>query len=228
MEIRADFSERAVVLPGEQAWTPSPMAGVERQLLDRCIVDEGGSHEVARATSLVRYEKGSRFSAHAHERGEEFLVLDGTFADEHGVYPAGTYVRNPPGSHHVPYSDEGCTLLVKLRQFHPEDRARVVMDTAQAAWRPGLVPGLAVLPLHAHLMEAVALVRWAPGTVFQPHMHPGGEEIFVLDGVFEDEHGSYPKGSWLRNPSGSRHRPFTRAGATIWVKTGHLHGAPQR
>ncbi len=253
MEIRADFSERAVVLPGEQAWTPSPMAGVERQLLDRCIVDEGGSHEVARATSLVRYEKGSRFSAHAHEKGEEFLVLDGTFADEHGVYPAGTYVRNPPGSHHAPSSDDGCTLLVKLRQFHPEDGARVVIDTAHAAWRPGLVPGVAVLPLHSHLTEAVALVRWAPvevgppslappplgnllavangrapGTILQPHMHPGGEEIFVLDGVFEDEHGSYPKGSWLRNPSGSRHRPFTRTGATIWVKTGHLHGVPQR
>jgi anti-sigma factor ChrR (cupin superfamily) len=228
MEIRADFSQREVVLPGQQPWTPSPLAGVERQMLDRSIIDDDGSEEIARATSIVRYAKGSHFTAHAHERGEEFLVLEGTFADEHGVYPVGTYVRNPPGSSHTPYSEEGCTLLVKLRQFDPEDNARVVIDTARASWRAGLVPGLSVLPLHAYGTEGVALVRWAPDTVFQPHTHPGGEEIWVLDGVFEDEHGSYPKGSWLRNPSMSRHQPFTRNGATIWVKTGHLQGLPER
>lgn len=222
MEIRSKFSKRELVLPGEQPWTPSPLAGVERQMLDRCVVDENGSEEIARATSIVRYAKGSHFSAHVHDRGEEFLVLEGTFADEHGVYPVGTYVRNPPGSHHAPYSEEGCTLLVKLRQFHRDDQARVVIDTARAPWRAGLVPGLSVLPLHAYGTEGVALVRWAPDTVLQAHTHPGGEEIWVLDGVFEDEHGSYPKGSWLRNPSMSRHRPFTRNGATIWVKTGHL------
>lgn len=222
MEIRSDFSKREVVLPGEQPWTPSPLAGVERQMLDRSVIDETGNEEIARATSIVRYAKGSHFTAHAHDRGEEFLVLEGTFADEHGVYPQGTYVRNPPGSSHAPYSEAGCTLLVKLRQFHPEDRARVVIDTERASWRAGLVPGLSVLPLHAYGTEGVALVRWAPDTVFQAHTHPGGEEIWVLDGVFEDEHGSYPKGSWLRNPSMSRHRPFTRKGAMIWVKTGHL------
>ncbi|MCP9868715.1 cupin domain-containing protein, partial [Cyanobium sp. Cruz-8D1] len=67
-----------------------------------------------------------------------------------------------------------------------------------------------------------ALVRWAPGTAFQPHSHPGGEEIVVLDGVFQDEQGSYPGGSWLRNPAGSAHQPWSEPGCTIWVKTGHL------
>jgi anti-sigma factor ChrR (cupin superfamily) len=80
-----------------------------------------------------------------------------------------------------------------------------------------------VLPLHEHGPEHVALVRWAPSTRFMPHQHWGGEEILVLDGVFEDEHGTYPKGSWLRSPHLSAHNPFTGPnGALIYVKTGHL------
>ena len=149
-------------------------------------------------------------------------MLDGVFADEHGIYPPGTYVRNPPGSSHAPYSEEGCTLFVKLRQFQPEDLARVVIDTNRADWLPGLVPGLSVMPLHEFGAEHVALVRWAPGTVFNPHTHFGGEEILVLEGSFEDEHGTYPKDSWVRSPSMSRHHPFTKDGCSILVKVGHL------
>jgi anti-sigma factor ChrR (cupin superfamily) len=85
------------------------------------------------------------------------------------------------------------------------------------------MPGLTVLPLHEHDPEHVALVRWAPSTRFRRHRHWGGEEILVLDGVFEDEHGTYPKGSWLRSPHLSEHDPFTGLdGALIYVKTGHL------
>ena len=131
-------------------------------------------------------------------------------------------LRNPAGSSHAPFSEEGCTLLVKLRQMHPADQSRLLVDTANGAWRPGLVNGLEVLPLHAFGSEHVALVRWAAGTVFQPHGHAGGEEILVLEGVFQDEHGTYPAGSWLRNPPGSVHRPWSESGCTIWVKTGHL------
>jgi len=65
-------------------------------------------------------------------------------------------------------------------------------------------------------------LRWAPETLFKPHVHPGGEEIFVLSGVFEDELGVYPQGTWLRNPSYSQHHPFSRGGCTIFVKTGHI------
>lgn len=216
MQIRSDYSQRAVVRPGDEAFVASPLAGVERLLLDR----EGG--EVARATTIVRYAPGSHFSAHTHGGGEEFLVLEGTFADEHGTYPEGTYVRNPPGSSHAPRSDEGCTLFVKLMQFDPQDRERKVIDTRRTAWHPGLVDGLSVMPLHQFGTESVAFVRWAPGTVFKPHTHFGGEEIFVIDGTFEDEHGTYPAGTWLRSPSMSRHHPFTREGCTILVKVGHL------
>jgi anti-sigma factor ChrR (cupin superfamily) len=216
MELHADLSQRAVLDSNALAWTHSPMAGVERRLLDR----RGG--EVARATSIVRYAPASRFARHSHGGGEEILVLEGTFSDEGGHHCAGTYLRNPVGSSHAPFSEEGCTILVKLRQMHPADRQQVAIDTQSAAWVPGLVPGLAVMPLHAFGSEHVALVRWAAGTHFAGHGHPGGEEILVLAGVFEDEHGTYPAGSWLRNPPGSVHRPWSAAGCTIWVKTGHL------
>ena len=216
MDLHADLTEPVVLHTPDLAWTPSPMAGVERRMLDR------RGAEVARATSLVRYAPGSRFAPHHHGGGEEILVLEGTFSDERGHYSAGTYLRNPVGSSHAPFSELGCTILVKLQQMHPEDRQRLVIDTHREGWRPGLVPGLEVMPLHAFGSEHVALVRWAPGTVFQPHRHPGGEEILVLDGVFQDEHGSYPAGSWLRHPPGSVHCPWSEAGCTIWVKTGHL------
>ena len=216
MALNADFGARVVVDTRLAPWIASPEPGVDRKLLDRV------GDEVARATSIVRYAPGAAFASHEHALGEEFLVLAGTFADEGGEYPTGTYVRNPPGSRHRPYSPAGCELFVKLRQFQADDRAHVVIDTRRAEWRPGLVPGLSVLPLHECGAEHVALVRWAPGTRFQAHTHWGGEEILVLDGVFADEHGDYPAGSWIRSPHGSRHQPFSAPGCLIFVKVGHL------
>lgn len=215
-----DFSRRAVSLAGDAVWTPSPQAGVERRMLDRV----GG--EIARATSVVRYLPGSRFSRHVHGGGEEILVLDGVFSDETGDYRVGSYLRSPPGSSHAPFSVEGCVILVKLWQFTPGDTEQVRLDTPTQPWRPGVAPGLSVMPLHTHDGIATSLVRWAPHTRFDPHVHPGGEEIFVLDGVFRDELGDYPAHSWLRNPPWSKHQPYTEAeGALIYVKVGHI-GAP--
>ena len=183
---------------------------------------ERDGEEVARATSIVRYAPNSYFSSHTHGGGEEFFVLDGVFSDEHGSYGPGTYARNPVGSSHRPYSEPGCTILVKLWQMQESDQQRVVIDTHRASWTPGMVPGLTVLPLHAHGTEQVALVKWEPGTQFQTHRHWGGEEIFVLSGVFADEQGVYPAGTWLRNPADSVHTPFSDSGCLIYVKTGHL------
>lgn len=217
MQINADFSARVVMLPGQQQFVPSPLPGVSRVMLDRA------GDEVARATSLVRYAAGSGYSSHRHDGGEEILVLDGIFSDEHGHYPAGSYLRNPPGSNHQPYSEQGCLLLVKLWQFAADDHTKLVIDTNNRGWLPGLVPGLSVLPLHEHNGVNTALVRWAANTQFNRHTHPGGEEILVLDGVFRDEFAEYPKGTWLRNPRYSSHTPFTgETGALIYVKTGHL------
>jgi anti-sigma factor ChrR (cupin superfamily) len=217
LQINARFDQRAVLRPTDAHWQASPLPGVERWMLDRV----GG--EVARATSLVRYAPVSRFDRHVHGGGEEILVLDGVFSDETGDHPAGTYLRNPPGSSHAPHSDDGCLLFVKLRQFAANDLQTVRIATREQPWRQGLVPGLSVMPLHEHDGISTALVRWAPDTQFHPHTHAGGEEILVLDGLFCDEFGTYPKGSWLRSPALSRHAPFTGAeGALIYVKVGHL------
>jgi len=217
MDLNSDFDHRVVLNTHDLAWSASPLPGVERRMLDRV----GG--EIARATSIVRYAPGSQFERHVHGGGEEILVLDGVFGDEHGEYPAGIYLRNPPGTSHAPFSRPGCTVFVKLWQFAADDLQKVRIDTASAAWYPGLVPGLSVLPLHEHDGVSTALVRWAPDTRFNTHTHPGGEEILVLEGLFRDEQGEYPAGTWLRNPRWSRHTPFTGAeGALIYVKVGGL------
>ncbi len=217
MLLNADLNQRAVINSNEIPWVDSPMAGVQRRMLER------DGDEVARATTIVRYAPGSYFSAHTHGGGEEFLVLDGVFSDEKGDYPAGTYVRNPAGSTHTPFSKDGGTILVKLWQMSPEDREQKVINTHTNAWQPGLVEGLEVMPLHSYGTENVALVKWEPGTRFQHHSHWGGEEIYVIEGVSEDEHGTYPQGTWIRNPHGSVHTPFSTEGCLIYVKTGHLN-----
>lgn len=218
--LNADFDKRVVIRAEDYSWVPSPAPGVERMMLDRI------GDEVARATSLVRYKAGSKFDAHTHDGGEEFLVLEGTFQDENGDYPAGTYVRNPPGSKHAPHTDAGCTIFVKLRQFAADDGVQKALDTTTSPFLPGAVPGLSVLPLHSHGTESAALVRWAPGTRFAGHRHWGGEEIFVLEGTFQDENGDYPAGTWLRSPHLSFHQPFSDKGCLIYVKTGHLAALP--
>jgi len=216
MRINADLTERVVIETETLDWVPSPLAGVERRMLDRDGAEQG------RATTIVRFQPGSYFDPHTHPAGEEFLVLDGTFSDETGDFPAGSYVRNPPGSRHKPHSAGGCTIFVKLCQMEPDDQETVHVDTHSAAWLPGMVAGLSVMPLFERGFEHVALVKWQPGTEFTRHTHPGGEEILVLDGIFEDELGRYPKGTWLRNPPGSEHTPFSTEGGLIYVKTGHL------
>ena len=216
MHLHTNFSQRVVIQIEDLPWQDSPLAGVQRRMLER----DGG--EVARATSIVRYAPNSHFSAHTHSGGEEFLVLEGVFSDAYGDYPPGTYVRNPCGSSHAPYSKEGCTIFVKLRQMDEQDQKRIAIETQQTSWLPGAVKGLQVMPLHAFGTEHVALVKWAPGTQFQRHQHWEGEEIFVLEGIFADDQGVYPQGTWLRNPPGSVHAPFSEAGCTIYVKTGHL------
>lgn len=216
MKLHSDLTLRAVVHTADLPWVASPVAGVERKLIER----DGA--EVARATSIVRYAAGSKFFSHSHELGEEFFVLEGDFNDEYGSYGPGTYVKNPPLSQHAPFTVNGCTILVKLRHMVPEDQQRVVIDTHTAAWSAGTVAGLSVLPLDEFETRHTALVRWAPGTRFKQHRHFCGEEIFVLEGVFQDELGDYPAGTWLRSPHLSAHHPYSEQGCLILVKVGHL------
>ena len=216
--VRANFAERAVVLPESYRWEASPTTGVYRVKLDRIGL------ELARATSLVQYEPNQQFPFHHHDGGEEIFVLKGTLIDDDGIYPAGTYLRNPPGSSHLPSAgSEDVLLFVKLHQFQDGDAKSCRVYTQESDWLPGLVSGLRVLPLHQYESEHVALVRWSPNTQFNQHTHFGGEEILVIEGTFHDEYGTYPTGSWIRSPHQSTHKPFTGSdGALIYVKTGHL------
>lgn len=213
--LNMDFAKKVVIRSNELDWQKSPMEGVLRKPLAREEAERG------HATSIVRYEAGARFRTHEHPLGEEILVLDGTFSDEHGNFGPGTYFRNPPGTSHAPFSKNGCTLFVKLHQFQPNDTQPVCIDTNTTAWLPGQ-GGLEVMPLHDFEGEHTALVKWPAGEVFQPHKHFGGEEIFVLSGEFCDEHDRYPKGTWIRSPHMSQHHPFVEQETIILVKVGHL------
>jgi len=213
--LNMQFDHRVVIDTNQVHWEPSPRSGVWRKPLAREEAERG------HATSIVRYDPGASFPTHDHPLGEEILVLEGTFSDEHGDFGAGTYIRNPPGSSHAPFSAEGCVLLVKLHQFWARDTAQVRISTAQGTWLPG--PGkIQVMPLHEFEGEHVELEKWPAGAHGQPHHGSGGEEIFVLSGEFKDEHGSYPAGSWLRSPHMSQRIPYVDKDTVIWVKVGHL------
>jgi hypothetical protein len=217
MQLNADFTQRAVVHAATLEWTPSPIAGVERRMLDRT----GG--EVARATTIVRYAPHSHFSRHVHEGGEEFFVLEGVFQDEHGDYPAGSYVRNPPTSAHTPGSQSGCTILVKLRQFDAADRTQVRIDTTKCAYqRDPLRTGVEAIPLYQGVDEVVALERWRADARISLRS-PAGLELVVLDGDFTDASDVFRYQSWLRLPAGSLAQAQAGArGCRVWIKTGHL------
>lgn len=205
MMINDDLSRRTVVHGGTMAWVPSPAPGVERRMLYR----QGG--EQARATSIVRYAPGSWFAAHAHPGGEEFLVLEGTFQDQHGDYPAGTYVRNPPGSSHAPASAKGCTIFVRLWQFGAADaNPSIVHDTGEEG------------QLYAAPHESAAIECWTAGAMLDLP-NPNGLELLVLAGGFASQGDTLARWSWLRLPAGERLTGQAGPdGARVWVRRGPL------
>ena len=214
MEIHSDFSKRVVVHASELEWQPSPMKGVDRRMLDRI----GG--EVARATSIVRYAPGSKFSAHTHTGGEEFIVLDGVFQDEHGDFPAGTYVRNPPTTSHTPGSEPGCTIFVKLWQFDAADRNQFRKNMADELATPK--DGVASAILHKDERETVTYAHLEPGARFSSS-EEGGIELLVIDGEIAIGNDKLTKDGWLRLPEGETlEMSAGKLGAKIWMKTGHL------
>lgn len=215
MFVNADFSRRVIVEPGQYEWVASPQAGVERMMLDRI------GEEKARATSIVRYAPDSRFPPHAHPGGEEILVLSGTFSDETGDFPAGWYLRNPPGTSHQPSSAEGALIFVKLRQMMPDDERRVRIDTRDsAAWRRE--GDRMVCPLFSSPAEQVCLQRLEAGQVVLNGV-VGGAELLVLDGEIADRERRYGPGSWIRLPAGEQGDLIAgRQGVSFYLKTGHL------
>lgn len=192
MKIRSDRSQPAVVDAAQEPWAPSPEPGVDRIMLER----DGG--EVAIATSLVRYAPGAHFAAHWHEMGEEFLVLDGVFEDEHGAYPSGSYVRNPWGTRHAPRAPDGCTIFVKLRQMPREDRVRLVEYGVDRD--PPAGPGAHERTLHRTRFEQV-VVGWAPaGTELLFAAEEGAFEVLLLEGQITGGGQVHGPRTWIRDP----------------------------
>jgi anti-sigma factor ChrR (cupin superfamily) len=217
VKINADFTKCVVMHGDVMQWVASPMLGVERRMLDRI------GEEVARATSIVRYTPGSHFAPHIHDGGEEFIVLEGVFQDEHGNYPAGSYVRNPPTSSHQPRSDDGCTIFVKLWQFDPDDRQHVHVDTNNCdGWETSGTVGVTRLILFEDANEVVSIESWeADASIMMTP--PNGVEIFVLDGSFINNGETLQRHSWLRMPPGaSLNATAGECGARVWMKSGHL------
>ncbi len=216
MRLNEDLSRPVLIHAGQMPWAPSPQPGVERRLLAR------SGAEVARAVSLVRYAPGSRFPAHRHPGGEEILVLEGVFQDEHGDYPAGTYLRNPPGTTHAPASQEGCVLFVRLWHHRMGDRQQRVI-------RPGggQVASLQPGQTHAAILfddghEQVRLEDWR-SEARVTHPNPRGLELLLVAGSLTIGGETLGPQGWLRLPAGiplnARSGP---EGARLWVRDAPL------
>ena len=194
--MNADFSKRIAVHAARLAWVPSPIPGIDRRMLDRI------GDEVARATSIVRYAPNSQFATHTHGGGEEFFVLEGVFSDEHGDFPAGTYIRNPPTSRHTPRSTPSCVIFVKLWQFDAADRTQIRLDTRERSFEA--MPGRSNvdrMTLYQNKIEEVRIERWQPNGNIHLAV-PGGAEFLVLDGAFGESGEQFTTQSWLRLPPG--------------------------
>ncbi|SLN44373.1 cupin domain-containing protein [Pseudooctadecabacter jejudonensis] len=214
MTLNADFLRKVVVQSDTLDWQPSPMTGVDRRMLDRI------GDEVARATSIVRYAPGSAFSAHTHTGGEEFIVLDGVFQDEHGDFPAGTYVRNPPTTSHTPRSDKGCTIFVKLWQFDMGDRTQFRKTMVDELAAPE--GGVATATLYQDARETVTFHRLDAGATLTSDAS-GGIEALVIDGALTVDEDVLRRHAWVRLPEGMPlHAAAGPQGAQVWMKTGHL------
>jgi anti-sigma factor ChrR (cupin superfamily) len=214
--INGDLSARVAVDTTAMEWTPSPSGTVWRKRVHLV-----GAAEAGQVTSVVRYEPRSTFHTHDHPDGEEILVLDGVFSDEHGDWPAGTYLLNPEGFRHAPFSRDGCVLFVKLRQFPGRTREHVALRTESLLWEPARA-GVAVRRLYsqAGFADSVRLERWAPGAQLGRVAYPAGAELFVIDGSFADADGAFARGTWLRLPPGASHAPSTAEGCVLYIKEG--------
>lgn len=214
MLINADFSRRAILASQEYQWVASPQSGVERVMLDRVGAEQ------ARATSIVRYAPDSCFPSHQHPGGEEIFVLSGTFSEGDQHFPAGWYMRNPPGSRHTPSSRGGAIIFVKLEQMRAHEQGRVRIDTRDpAAWRRQ--GGREVCPLFSNDAEQVCLQRLAPHEVLSTESVEGAE-VLVLGGRMVMDGQPYDRGGWIRLPAGERTDLAASVhGATIYLKTGH-------
>ncbi len=217
-ELHADLEKPAFVDGATLPWDRSPSAGVWRRRIERV------GDEVARVTSVVRYDAGTGFPSHVHGGGEELFVLSGVFSDEHGDFGAGTWLRNGVGSAHTPRSAEGCELLVKLWWMHPEETDVRRVDTrAPSAWTPTSTGARCLLHEGAH--DVTELLRLPPGAKTTV-IADGGAEVFVIEGAVQIDGEAGVAQSWWRRPRGALMLTAIDDEAVVYVKRGHLRAPP--
>jgi len=212
--LNANFAEFVAVETAAMEWQQSPSPTVWRK---RLYLE--GEKEAGRVTSVVRYAPNSSFPAHEHPAGEEILVLEGTFSDERDDYPAGSYLLNPEGFRHAPFSQEGCTIFVRLRQYPGGNRQQVAVNFNEMPWLPGPISGVWVKQLYAQsgYPEQVWLEKW-DGGMAKGRTFGQITEIFIVDGSFSEANCSYPARTWLRYPAGSRRQFNSEEGCVLYVK----------
>ena len=216
MRINDDLTRPVIVHAGRLDWVKSPAAGVDRRMLYRV------GDEVARATSIVRYAPGSAFPRHVHSGGEEILVLEGTFQDEHGDYPAGSYFRNPPGTSHEPAAAQGCTIFVRLWQFREGDDRQIVRQPGEGEPAPLRDGAISARTLFDDGAERVAIEDWqANATVTVGNQR--GLEFILLSGDASVNGEELEAQSWGRLPAGrTLEATVGPQGALIWFKDAPL------
>lgn len=108
---------------------------------------------------------------------------------------------------------------------------REMVDTRACEWEASPSGTVWRKPLFREGGEfgpVTSVVRYAPGGAFRAHPHPEGEEILVLSGVFSDDSGDFPAGSWLFNPEGFSHAPRSEPGCDLFVRLRQYPGAQRR
>lgn len=212
--LNMDFSQFVLIDTHQQAWQSSPMAGVLRKPLAREEAERG------HATSIVCYQPGSVFRPHPHPLGEEILVIEGTFSDETGSYPAGSYFRNPPGSSHAPYSKEGCLLLVKLHQFQESDLNQCY-HAPVAFWQEEGHDASQLL--YRYQQESVWLVRLSEDSdLLESLALADSVEIFVVSGQAFYGNFALTTGSWMREANFRLQDWRVGTSTLLWIKSGHF------
>jgi len=218
MNLNGNLARYVSADTANQDWVASPSGTVFRKRVHLV-----GPAESGQVTSIVRYQPGATFPGHEHPDGEEILVLDGVFSDEHGDWPAGTFLLNPEGFSHAPFSKEGCLLFVKLRQYAGDKREHHAIATNDLDWiEDSQHVASKNLYQSSYYRDTMKLERWAAASRLEPRYFPGGAEYFVLEGEFEDENGRYTSGSWLRIPVNADHQPYTTDGCTVYIKENGL------
>jgi hypothetical protein len=217
--LNGDLSQTVAVDTSHMDWTPSPGGHVQRKRVHRV-----GPAESGQVTSVVEYLPGARFPTHNHPEGEEILVLEGIFSDEQGDWPAGTYLLNPEGFRHAPFSDPGCILFVKLRQYPNQhtgkERQHVALQTRDLVWEASDHPDRRVKQIYLQdgYDERVRLELWNPATSTHRQHWPDGAELFVLNGSLEWEESHYGPRSWLRFPPGTSTTLGSQSGCELYIK----------